>query len=96
MRSVLILALIVVANSTYMHEVDTAEGSITEERLEIFDADIVEQREGWGIWACEATLVLSCGVRQSGTDDKKNIHQSRSETELHSTIWMRFQSLSVS
>lgn len=27
---------------TYMHEVNTGEGTITEERLEIFDADIVE------------------------------------------------------
>ena len=39
--------------------------------------------------------MLSCGVRQSGRDDRKNIHQSRGETELHITAAADGRSLLV-
>lgn len=63
--------------------------------MEIFDTDIIKQREGGRFGSVEMTWVLSCGIRQSNRDDRKNIHQSRGETELHITKRSEWRSLQV-
>ena len=69
-----------------MYKINACQGAIFEDLMQVFDADIVQQREENGFLNARP-LRLFCRVRQSNGYSRSNIHQPHGEAaNPHITI----------